>query len=117
MSTEIDELHYCSNPNVHDVEHCKDKEDMSYYGALLECRKCNSFMHKWENPAQYEQRTGHALRDDAPVWYWSVIWKKWLPQLYKGVVGKAKNIVIATTEWGKPPEGWKPEEDKNVTVR
>jgi hypothetical protein len=96
--------------------------------------QCHACRRKWETPAQYKERTGAELRDDAPVYVlidnapafvdgiddngarWGKVETlpaRWCVHTYFSAKLISKHhpvfIVVATADWGKPPADWRPE--------
>jgi hypothetical protein len=123
---EIDEDYYCAGAfygdgNCYAINRCKDSK-------CLRNKCCTAYRRKWETPAQYKERTGEELRDDAPVWSRKddtnvmigtlpLQWNKreWVMLQYQIVKQcDIAETVVATADWGKPPENWKPEEAQDA---
>jgi hypothetical protein len=102
---EIDATHYCANTQVFTVDDCD-------YLRERNCTGCTDNRCKWETLAEYKARTGKDWPDDAAVYfrYWRTT--GWAVLSLCGVnrLGyKHLPIVCANSDWGVPPDDWRPE--------
>jgi hypothetical protein len=121
MRTQIDELHYCAEGAYAMDGDCvyPDQTNWTSYGICSPV--CPAYRSKWETPAQYHKRTGEKLRDDAPVYSWhyeetisgnpSGYWElKEYVDIPVDCTIFTLDCIVATADWGKPPDDWRPEE-------
>jgi hypothetical protein len=108
--------------SVFDEEHIKAVDDEEYCpicgetGYLMDMPEEESKPRR-ETPEQYKKRTGEAWPDDWAT-YVRLIFAKhgWDP--YRYVTAKSLQwmnpgtIIVIATEYGPPPDGWKPEEEE-----
>jgi hypothetical protein len=104
--------------SVFDEEHIKVRDDIEYCpvcgdsGYLMDLSEEES-KPRWETPDQWKKRTGEAWPEDWPVW-----------DITDGMIGIStmaeeeerktwgNHIYVIATEAGKPPDDWRPGEDK-----
>jgi hypothetical protein len=126
---QIDAEHYCAGNYCIDGK-CVIKtdgfvsENLFAIPCIGDTGHCVEYRRKWETPAQYKERTGKELRDDAPVfvvthsgyreWDKKLMtygeYKEWRIEWPHSSDPRECTVTIDTAEYGCPPADWRPEE-------